>query len=508
MSKVEDVVYLLAMDGTPLRVLPNDTDTQVESVLGAQSVLSTTVDFATDVKTEMQLVWRNNRYIITDVEYSRQSGRRVLKIEAESVFMELSNAFADIEQVDSSVNEIMRALLRDTRWTVGKVDTALGGDHSMTFKDRDSSVLAALRLLERFTDGALKLQFDTLNFKVHMVDARDLEYDVLFAYGRNTESVTKQEFAPKATRIIPKGNGDLGIENVTDDGVDYVENYDYYIAQGYTLEEARKLFTKVTEFTDERYLLAGNLMREAQRRLETLAFPQVTYSTTIAYIDQPVSVGVTGYVQDEEMGIRVKAEIVRIIEKKDSSESEVELNYLIPGTGDLQEARTESSAGAKVALNRLQKKFTSSTDMYFPVIELQITNIGAANLNAGFNLQIEASSDTGVIFDGYFDIDGARTGHIVKQSLGKFASVGFPFVITDIMEGSHIIRLMAKSEGGTFTVDKNRAELYVESETLMSGHAPSIPVINVTEEVEFIPAMFVDEDVTVELTDVPEEETE
>lgn len=72
MSKVEDVVYLLAMDGTPLRVLPNDTDTQVESVLGAQSVLSTTVDFATDVKTEMQLVWRNNRYIITDVEYSRQ----------------------------------------------------------------------------------------------------------------------------------------------------------------------------------------------------------------------------------------------------------------------------------------------------------------------------------------------------------------------------------------------------------------------------------------------------
>lgn len=497
MINLNEVMYLLTMDGTPIKSLLLNEDTEVESVLNGHSVLSTKVKYDPAIKTEMQVLWRNKRYIIADIEMSRESGRLYTNIEANAAYMNLSDIKADVNMANASVRDLTTALLRDTNWTAGTIPNNVGGRHSMVLDDGKTSVLSGLRMLERLTDGNLKINFDTVNYKVNFLRADDTDIDVLFAYGRNTESVSKTESAPIATRIKPTGNNDMTIESVTDDGVDYVENYDYYIEQGYTLEEARKYFTKTYEFVDERYHLAGNLMREAERRLETLAFPQVSYATTIAFIDQDVEVGMKGYVQDDELGIKVKAEIVRIVERKDLSTSEVELNYLIPGIGSLQEDRPNESRSVKTAMVRLTSEYNSIEGVTGQVLQISITNVSATNLQAGFNLNVE--STPGVVLEGFIDIDGTRTGHTIKQSLMEYNSIGFPFLITDIAEGSHTIRLILSSTGGTFKIPRNGAELFISSDNLASGHTPSIPQIDWVEDVELINPIYVDEEINIEL---------
>ena len=497
MIKLSEIMYLLTMDGTAIKSLTTNEDTEVESVLGGHTVLSTKVKYDPKIKTEMQILWRNKRFIITDIELTRENGHLYTRIEADAAYMRLSDLKTEVNRANSSVKDLTTALLEGTRWSVGKIPNNVGGRHSMVLDDNKTSVLSGLRMLERLTDGNLKLDFDTINYTVNFVRVEDTDVDVLFAYGRNTESVSKTESAPIATRIRPVGNNDMTIETVTEDGVDYVENYDYYLQQDYTLEEARQYFTKTYEFVDERFHLAGNLMREAERRLETLAFPQISYATTIAVIDQDVEVGMRGYVQDDELDIKVRAEIVRIVERKDLSSSEVELNYLIPGIGSLQEDRPNEARSVKTAMVRLTSDYIGMDGVSGQVLQISITNVNATNLQAGFNLNVE--SKPGVVLDGFIDIDGAKSGHTIRQSLMDYNSIGFPFIITDIMEGSHTIRLVLSSTGGDFKIPRGGAELFISSDNLASGHTPSIPQIDWVEEVDLVNPIYVDEDINIEL---------
>lgn len=498
MIKVNDVPYLLDMLGKPIRALHDDIDTQAEGLKGQNNIFTTTIPFDKSILTEMQIVWRGKRFIITNIT-NRRDGELKTDIEAEIAYTRLSETFRDVDLSDATISVLARAALQDTQWSVGSIPSGFGGRHSLTFKKRDSSSLKTLRLLERLSDGTLKLQFDTLNYKVNFVRPEALDVGFLFKYGKNVEGITKEVFAPVATVMIPSGNDDMGIESVTDDGVNFVENYSYYTdVLGYSLEEARKNFEKIGEFSDERYLIPGNLMREAERRLEVLSHPQITYDAAIANMDQPVEVGSTGYVQDDELGIKVKADVVRLIESKDESLNRVELNYLIPGIGDLENVNEGSSGGIKMKYERIKGNFNSSRDMYMPLLEISLTNIAATNVSVDFWFHTEAST-MGTILDGYFDINGVHTSHFVKQSLVGYDMHGFPFMIGSVPEGTHTLRFMAKSIDGTFTVKDNEGEIIVSAESMAGGYSPSAPRITWTEEVELPPALYVDDRVKIEL---------
>lgn len=499
MTSKDDTLYLLDMLGRPIKSLHQDSDTRVETEKDSYSTLSTTVPYDSDITTDMQIIYRNERYIITDITDSRDRDYLMSDIKADSVYMKLSDVYKDIKVDSSTIELITRTLLSDTEWTVGTIPRGVGGRHSLSLAKRDSSVLATLRLLERLADGELKLQFDTINYKVSFVRPVDYDAGFLFQYGVNIEGISRKITPPKATVLIPLGNDDMGINSVTEGNVNFVENYGYYLSQGYSLEVARANFEKIGEFKDDRFLVPGNLMREAERRLETLAFPQIAYSTTIAYLDNPVKVGMTGYVLDNDLGIKVKSEIVRVIEEKEYNRSQVELNYLIPGLGDLQDFVSDSSPGIKIAYTQISRQFTSKTDLYEALFQLSITNLTSSNMSVGFWFQSETATP-GTLLDGYFDLDGARTGHVVRQTLGGSDSHGYPFILSQVPEGSHTLRFMVKSEGGTFTVANESGSLHVTSEALAGGTSSGPPVIDYTEYVELPPFMYVDEEFTIELS--------
>ena len=473
MTKVEDVLYLLSVNGEAVRALDNDRDTEVEAVLKSHSTLKTTVDFDPGIETEMQIVWRGERYLISNIEVTRENNKPIMKIEAEIAYMSLSSRIIKKNVAKSPMSAIVDFLLEDTRWSVGNINDNLAGEHRLLLDEEDYSVLAILRQLEDMSDGDVMLTFDTIKYKVNFVDANLLDSGVLFTYGRNAESVDKSVNAPLVTRVVPEGRDGLTIGPVNN-GVDYVEDYSYYMDRGYSLEDARRDFTKIEMFQDDRFTNHDSLKKEAVKRLNELSQPQIAYSTNIAMVDRPVKVGMRGYVQDEETDTRIKAEIVRVVERKDYRDSEVEFNHLKPSLSDrLGSSGSGSSRGLNIVYGRLDRDFISSESDYEVVLEVRFIQRQTGHISAGFNLQAEASND--VILDGYFTLDDDVTGHKVKQSMSAFNSEGYPFVLPDVEPGPYTLKLHVMSESGTFNVNSGEGEIYVMADTITEDNNTVIP---------------------------------
>ncbi len=157
---------------------------------------------------------------------------------------------------------------------------AINGPHHYGRADfEDITVLEALKFRARHQDG--DLSFDSLNRRVSILHHYGTVHEVLFTSGRQLTDIKKSERNPKTTVIYPVGAEDMTIASVND-GVEYVEDYGYYMAQGLTLEQARERYRKEDYWCDERYTVAENLFRDAQKRLEEEAYPAITYTLTAA----------------------------------------------------------------------------------------------------------------------------------------------------------------------------------------------------------------------------------
>lgn len=476
--QTRDVVYLLDVNGTPIRALENDENTQAEHVAKSQGSFKTTVDFDSDIKTEMQIIWRGERYVISDLVHERNDGRLVTNIEANIAYMSLSNPIVKSNIVRSPMSAIVNFLLEGTRWKPGKINDDLAGQHRLRLEDESLSVLAILRQLENQTEDKVKLVFDTINYTVNFLPAEDLDVGFLFTYGRNTESVTASITEPQATRIVPIGRDGLTIHDMTTGKVNYIENFDYYLSRGLTIEEAKRDFTKIATFKDERFTTLEGLYKEGIRRLNILSKPQVSYSTNIAIVDQPISVGMTGYVQDEELDIRVAVEAVRIIEKKDTRDNEIEFNFLKPNLADAFSSLGGGSGGyggMTIVYDRLdEENFIADVNDYQMMLEIGFTSRSMTDIAGGINVQVTPETE-GVVFDGYLTLDDEATGHKIIQTLNQPHSIGYPFVIPDVDEGPYYLRLMVKSGSGNFTVNVGDAEMYIMSDSLVDEGDPVIP---------------------------------
>src|SRR5690625_4021447 len=306
MIHVRDVPYLLDLDGTPLKALNKREHLEIEHVDNESSIMTLIYDIDELFITEQQIIYRNNRYIISEIEQQKSS--RTTTLTAEIAYLELADKNVVINATDEVLEIIAQKALNGSKWTVGRVED-LTTKHNIN--QSDVSCLSVLRLLARISD--LKLEFDTINFKVNFLKDNVNNLGFLFRYRKNLTDITKTTYMPKATTLIPFGKGGLTIESVND-GRRSVEDFSWYQSLGYTITEARRLFNKVHTFSDERFVYAGNLKREAERRLRTLSHPQIAYEVAVAFLDRDVNVGDYGFVDDEELGIKVNVKIVRLIE--------------------------------------------------------------------------------------------------------------------------------------------------------------------------------------------------
>ena len=217
MINVRDVPYLLDLDGTPIKALNNREHLEIEHKDNESSIMTLIYDIEETFITEQQIIYRENRYIISEIEQQKSS--RTTKITAEIAYLELADKNVIINATDELLEVITRKALNGTKWTVGTV-ADLTTKHNMHREDVSS--LSVLRLLARIAE--LKLVFDTINYKVHFLedDANDVGF--LFRYRKNLSDITKTTFTPKATTLIPFGKGGLTTESINN-GVRYVEYF-------------------------------------------------------------------------------------------------------------------------------------------------------------------------------------------------------------------------------------------------------------------------------------------
>src|SRR5699024_5102613 len=128
----------------------------------------------------------------------------------------------------------------------------------------------------------------------------------------------------------------------------------------------------------------------------------------------------TGYVQDEELDIRVAVEAVRIIEKKDTRDNEIEFNFLKPNLADAFSSLGGGSGGyggMTIVYDRLdEENFIADVNDYQMMLEIGFTSRNMTDIAGGINVQVTPETE-GAVFDGYLTLDDEATGHKIIQTL-------------------------------------------------------------------------------------------
>lgn len=478
--QLSNYIRAYKLNGESQRILKNARNITIDTVLNDMKTLEFTLPYSESLQTEQNLIYRNERFIVKKIEQSRQNGKVVT---AYSAFIELTDrTIKKIEFQNLSFQAATEKILNNSGWTVGHVEEISNEVFAMI--DENKTRMYLLRELARVS--GYEIEFDTINRKVNFVKSVGRQTDFIFRYAKNLKEIKKTEYAPEATVIYPRGAGGLTIESVNG-GKDYLEDYSWYNEQGMTLQEARARYRKEYVWEDERFIYAGTLMRAAQEKLAVLSRPQISYEAKVIDINAgQLKIGDYAHVIDEELGIKLSVRVVRIKQYPlQEWKNEIEFNYLIPGLTDTINtgSTAQSSRGEQLILVKNQSDLTIDSN-YSTALEMNITSYVSTNLQCGLTLVGQASA-TSAIIHAYLTFNGNRVGPYIRQSVNGWATIGVPFILAQIPEGSGTLALLIKIESGTFSIANGDAELFVKGENLFGGMSSDLPRANVVEEVTY-----------------------
>ena len=485
---IRDVPYLIGLDDNPLRSLPLTFEIESETVKDGIDSVILELPIEETIIPEQKIIYKDRKYVITEIEEVK-SARKVI-VTAESLFVELNTTINEFHLEDATLYDAVETALKGTGWTVGTIES----DEGKYFMSEEGvTILYVLRRLGRLSDS-VDVEFDTINRVVNYRVQQQRDLGVIFRYQKNIKEITKTTVFPRATRLMPIGRGGLTIANVND-GSDYIEDFSWYESLGMTTQEAKEHYTKTMIWKDERYIYAGNLMREGQRKLSQLAHPQIAYDVELSYLDMDLQVGDYAYVIDEELGIKVKVEVVKLNRYKDPTRDKVELNYLVPalhddaGGSDMEQA---GGSSVEIAYTRLNDGVVVEAERYTEALHIALTTYAPTNLQLSIYMVGESSVDS--TLDGYISMGGNKIGMPIRHRLNSgWNTISLMMILTQIQEGTNTISLYLSVDQGTFTLSKDESELALIGRNMLGGTSARLPRANVVEVVEF-EVMAVDEE--------------
>lgn len=478
MIHVSEVFYLLDIDETPLKSL-DVYEFEKESVFQGLKSIKFKVSVEQEIITEQQIIFRNDRYIVENIEEEKTSELKI--VEAVTALNELNDEHISVLSIEREEFAVAVKNLAERRgWTVTHVDDDDGRQYSV--EEEDVSALYGIKKLTTLAE--FFIEDDTVKRELAFRKTSGRYLDLILRYGKNVTNIKRTIIKPRATELKPIGNGGMTIESVND-GKDYVEDYSWYESLGIPIQEARRRFRKRHVYRNERFIYAGNLMRRAQQILRELAHPQISYEVEVADIGQDVKVGDYGYIVDEDLGIRVQVRVVRLLEYEDETKNKAELNYFVEGLEALQEdSVTRETPGDIQMVVTYNKTDINVTSVYNPVVELAFTSHAPTNMQIGLTILGYASTD--MLLEGYFDISGKKVGRELKQEVkAGWNTITMNFLILQVEEGADFLRFFLKTNTGMFSIERDKIELYIMAKNLLGGTSAKLPRANVVEEVEF-----------------------
>ncbi len=331
------------------------------------------------------------------------TGKLITNVQYEENYLELAGYVGDyltVEILNTDAGSALTSLLFGKPWSVGQV--TVPNTRLRDLVTEKESLLFNLRKVQELWGGYLV--FDSINRSVSLFETYGQDNGVQFRYRKNLKSVRKTtDFAGVVTRLYPFGKDGLDISTVEPGGNKYIEDFSYT--------------SRVREgiWVDQQYTDAAKLYEAAQEVLAEIAQPRVSYAVSIVdlshltgYEHESFKLGDWVTVIDEELGINVKAQIVkRTYDVLQPWRGSVELANFRPGITDLITEAVKSSRIVGQAVLPNKKISTNALQGY---INTATNQINSPNSRLKWD-------DTGIIAE-EVDEQGQPTGKIVKITSG------------------------------------------------------------------------------------------
>jgi phage minor structural protein len=424
------LVWLYGLDGARLLPLHDLALLEIEDRLNELETLRFTIRAddpkAPFLKADQLCEYQDRLYRIEEIEELREGRIALVKVYAEAAWMDLGkrvrpDVFTVLAQ---TVEQGLTSILAGSGWTVGTTPP-IGTLFSM--EDIDATVLQLVRRWAQIS--GFEILWDTVNRTVSFVTALGQDRGIGFRWGYNLLSVERRLRPPIATRLYAYGANALDIVSVNPLGEEFVEDYSFYTAQGLTLAQARDLYRKDQIFVDTAFISAVNLYDAALRRIAQLAQPLIAYELKVAELSRltsspadDVAIGDIVRVRDRDFNLDLTTRVVRLVrDELEPQRNEVELDYLEPGLGAL-----EQDAGTGRSIDYGQLTILSDANVF-------ATTIGTST-NIWASIQITVTGNSIVVLGGTFLGQAAGSGTVRFQATIDGAPIGGNYEI-DFVDG-------------------------------------------------------------------------
>ncbi len=493
------MVYLRLYDlnGNLAAILENAYELELQSELDGAELLSFTLPCddpkAMLVKHDEEIIYADKRYIITDIEDTRdESGVSERKVTCELAYIELLGTIkhGDFLIDRKTAGQGLSGILAGTRWSVGVIEGDLEMEYSITAQNQ--TALWFVRQWAVVTGR--EVQWDSINRKVNLLLHVGTDRGTGFWYRRNLRSIARTMIPPEATVLWPYGAGGLNI-SVFNAGKEYLEDYSWYTSQGIPLEVARVKYKKEYVWRDDRYLLTSNLYAAALQKLAQLSQPTISYECTVldlsALTGQPqetFSLGDYVRVYDDDLGIDIQTRILRMkVYPQEPWRNEVELSYIIPGLEGREErsiAAQVEQAQAKTILATNPNAIALNTTHQYPM-QIALTTFAATNAQVGLMIIGQASAAMTLTIT--FWIAGVQVSRTIQHSCAAgWNTIGIPFLIPQIQAGSMYIQIQAYTSAGTFSIAANDLQVFIVATNILGGLSAKLPHAEWEEVLEWV----------------------
>jgi phage minor structural protein len=343
---------------------------------------------------EMIAVIGNRYYVVKEVIDKRDDdGKLYSEFTCEALWTELRDWYVDgieVVEVDAktALETIVSSIFRELTdpefdWTVGIVEVR----KKRTLRSDWSDVLSLVRSVQETWGG--EILFDTKNKVIHLLNQIGKDVGVRFYYNKNLKNIERTiDTYDLVTRIYPTGAGGLDITTVNN-GVPYLENMTWVNK----LNLRRKVIPY--KWKDERYTVPLNLKEDAQKMLDEMAKPKVSYKTSVhdlstlsGHEHESFELGDTVTAVDAEL---FDEEIVnRIVRRKQDvrrpENTEVELSQPSKTLADVQSRLLDDQIQTLVSSDPL-----STTDVQQMTVFNQLLNSRADD---GFSSWVHTANGT------------------------------------------------------------------------------------------------------------------
>ncbi|OAO82785.1 hypothetical protein A0O32_0712 [Anoxybacillus flavithermus] len=481
-----DIIRAYDLNGKLAAYLGNAKNIYTDDFLNDRSILYFEMPF-NDPKTKLiqydaQLVYKNRRYIITEIDDGmEENGDFNFAVTAELNYIELLNkTFPTIEINAETPRDGLEKILAGTGWKVGIIEPDYETE-LISMKESRKTALWLVRQAAKII--GLEIQWDSMNRIINLVKRIGSNRGTGFRYRKNLKSVKRTITPPQATVIYPYGKNGLTIAEVNG-GKDYIENYDWYISQGVSLEEARKKYRKEYILEDDRFMLAGNLKRYAEDLLKELAFPRISYQVTVLDLS-----AITGLEEDkfylgddvriynEDLNLDVTTRILRMkVYPQEPWRNEVELGFLEPGLGDVSSGSISSDIADAEADMLFASNNTSATIGTTPQYPINLTLSSFKSTNAQIGLMLICNASTALTVTIKFYTDGVQVGPTIRQKVNAgYNTISAPFVLAQMPSGNKMFSVQVYTDAGTISIAANDMQLYIFARNLLGGVAKDVP---------------------------------